>query len=228
MSLPFQTNAEAILAVERQFLDWFPYRIFGQIDTLSPSTIYFPETTSVPAPMFAHTAAGFAVPNNGKLLKVVGMTSTSLTIFGNSLTTEPGDGDELLLLWPCPVYFITTDDGGKWVVGQLENGKPYIELEIVGGESAPYENVGGSCSYRHDMVLDVRLFTPEGQRAVFDLQDRADVCFREWAHPNNTLVFEGGNKRLRRRNQTQTVRPGYRESVASYRYWYVSSGRVAQ
>ena len=226
MSLPFPTHAEAVRSVERQFLSWFPFRLTGQIDAASPASISYPATTPItPTPMFAHLAEGFAAPNNGKLFKVASMSTTSTTIINpGSVTTALGDGDELLLLWPCPAYFITTDDGGKWVVGQYETGKPYIELEIIGGASEPYENTGGACNYRHDMVLDVRLFTPENQQPSFALQDRADAAFREWQHPEYTMIFEGRNTFSRRKNTTESARPGFRASISSFRYWYITDG----
>jgi hypothetical protein len=168
------------------------------------------------------TRAGFAAPNQGKRFSITAVDTVSATrsvTVAQSVATAAGSGDEQLFAYLTPIFFLTTDSPGQWVVGNLPDNAPYVELQIVGGKERPYEVVGNGLSFRFDGILDVRLYVPETTRFVGNFRDRCDAIFANW---KCKLLFFEKNGVYRREFKTKDeTKIGYSISVMSYPYWAV-------
>ena len=218
----FQTHAELVGAIEQRFIDGWGLTQSGTINAVAPNKFYSSDPdafSGFEVGAWLDVRGGLGA-NNDKLFVITAVNDSvsplSVTVSPGSVATTTGGGDESVFMWYTPAYFITTDEGGKWVVGELPQDAPYVELEMVGERRTRLAY--SPPSWRVDGVLDIRLHIPESVGVVnFDFADRCDAIFDDWTF--GSLNFTMPSKVVRRIPISDNVKEGYRTRIVSYNWW---------
>jgi hypothetical protein len=216
----YTKHADIVGDIEQRFIDGWGLLQSGTIDAVAPNKFQSSDIGAFDGFEPGHwleSRDGLGA-NNGKLFTIAAVNTSvspfSITV-AESVTSASGDGDEQLFMWYTPAYFITTDEGGKWIVGELPQDKPYVELEMVG------ERESHLCysppSWKLEGLLDIRLHVPESAFVSFDFKDRCDAIFKDWTC--GSLHFTVSNGVRRRVETTNERKDGYRTRICSYNWW---------